>query len=465
MAYNTIPTNAQSQAFLENMVFESTWKKTPLFSRLFDNCKKSILSGDDMKSKVITSNGMYFENGGASAAVGAAGSLTVSEYTYLNKLLAMPVDMDLRMQMSLDPANNPKDAVTVDRWFKGVITKANDLLEWLWLGDGSGMVAAGSSTTATANGVVYLDTSTPRIVYDKLLQIGTYVVLGTISAGSVTVGTGSNSVYCQGYIIANDPVAHTITLSLTRGGSAATNIDLAASASNGIWLATPSTVAAQTTIVDPAAILSGVGTSSATADAITFSAMDGILKANQYLTGSYALYGATLSNTFNPVYLAGSSTKGLLPGNLQEVINNVNADNKSDYVIATSNVIWTDWCEAFRTSSYVDAAKEVANFEPGFKIGGRVFPVHATGYWDAKGLVHGVDTSTLHIIYNQGSFLKKAGIDMPGWGFRYPEALHQNSAYYAAGNQLVFMGNLVSDGRRNHNFTIQSLQTTALYSA
>lgn len=469
MGYNTIPTNAQGQQILKDMVFETKWSKSPLFKRILANVSKSVLNGDDMRSRIITANGMYPEQAQGGVAVGAGGTLTVSEYAYKKKTQAIPIDMSLEMQLRLDPANNPKDAVTVDRWFSGILDKAYDLLEWQWLGDGSGLVAGGHASTATSNGVVYLLANTPRIVFDKLLQIGTYVVLGTQSNGVVTVGTGSNSVYCQGYIIANDPVAKTITLSLTLGGSAATNIDLAASASNGIWLATPSTVAAQTTIVGPTYILSGVGLDNATADSETsFSCMHGIRRLNAYHDGTDALYGVAGAgnNTFNPVRVAGSSTTGLTPAILQATINDMNADSFTQPLIATSNIIWSDWCDDYRESSYVEAKEGGArNFEPGFRVNGEIVPVHHTGYWDAKGECHGLDLSTFDIIYTPSKYLKAAGIEVPGFGFRFFDPLHPNSAYYAAGNQLIFDGNLVSDGRRHRNFIIDSLQTTLLSTA
>ena len=453
--------NAQNQAFLKNMLWSQTWKPSPLFKRLFAGVDKSILTGDDMKSKVISGNSFYIENGGAGAAIGATGTLTFAEYTFVKKLQAIPLNMDLRMQIELDNMNNKDSAAaTTARWFKEIVTKADDLVEWQMLGDNSGKIAGVKAATAIAAGVVTLDADTPRKVFDKLLSVGTYVLAGALSSGVATSTAATTTGYIHGWISANDPVAKTITLTTAQYGTTTTNLDKAATASLYIFFATPGT--AQTAAVTG---MAGVGLASTTTDLITMTCMNGIRKTNEVLTGSYALHGITKSAQFNPIYLAGDSTKGLLPGNLSELMNNINTTVQSQHVIGTSNIIWNDWCDAFRAASFVDAFKEQANFEPGFMSGGRIIPVHAEGYWDALGVVHGIDTSTHHIIYSQMPFLRDAGTDEVGWAFRFPEALHQNSAYYGAGNQLVFMGNLVSDGRRNQNFMMDSLQTTALYGA
>jgi len=452
------------------MLFENKFAKNPLFSRILANVAKTALNGDDMRSRVLVDNSFYIDAAHSGRSIGDAGTLKINEYAYLKKTQSIPINMDLPMQLRLDPANNPKDAVTVANWFSTILDKSYDLLEFQWMGDGSGKVAAGSSTTATSNGVVYLDSKTPNVVFSKILRYGTYVVLGTQSNGAVTVGTGSSSVYCQGYIVASDPVAKTITLSLTPGGSAATDIDLDASASNGIWLATPSSEQAQTTIVGATYILSGVGLDNATADSETsFSCMHGIRRLNAYHDSTDALYGVAGAGdpSFNPVRVAGSETTGLTTAILQAVINDMNVDGFTQPVIATSNIIWSDWCEDYREASYVEAKEGGArNFEPGFRVNGTIVPVHHTGYWDPNGEAHGLDLSTLNIIYTPSKYLKAVGAaNVPGFGFRHMDPLHPNSAYYASGNQLIFDGNLISDGRRNRNFIIDSLQTTLLSTA
>lgn len=465
MGYESIPASAQSQIFLKNMLWANTWKKSALFSRLFAGVDKSILSGDDMKSKMLVGNSFYPENGSAGAAIGSSGTLSFAEYTFVKKLLAIPINMDLRMQIELDAMNNrDQAAATTARWFRSIIDKANDLVEWMFLGDGSGRIAECSTVTNISNGTVTLKANTPQKVFDKLIQPGTYLVCGTRSAGVVTPASGSSSHYCQGFVCNVKPGAKTFdlaaTAALAAAGTADADVDGTTSGDDiGVYFATPS--AGATTIAS--VILAGVGLATTTTDAITMSCMNGIRRTNEYLTGSYTLHGITASNTFNPIYKSGDNSKGLVPGLLSEIFNNINSVTGSDHVIATSNIIWNDWCDLFRTSSFVDAAKEQANFEPGFMVGGHIKPVHAEGYWDPLGVVHGIDTSTHHIIYSQMPFLRDAGTDEVGWSFRHKEVLHPSSSYYGAGNELVYMGNLVSDGRRNQNFVIDSLQTTALY--
>ena len=478
MSFQTIPTNAQGQVILRDMIFENKFAKSPLFSKILANVKKSVLNGDDMRSRVITANSLYAENAQYSGnAVGYAGGLAVAEYAYKKKTQAIPIDLDLVSQLRLDPANNPKDALTLDNWFSSVLNKAYTLLEWQWLGDGSGAVAHMSSTAAYAvNGLITLDSKTPRIVFDKLLTTGTYVVCGTISSGVVTPFTGDTSNIIQGYVTLPDPVAKTFYLAESyaaaiAGTASADYDDSTTGASAYVWLATPSTTASQHTAA--VNILSGLGLNNAyatTDSETTMGCMDGILKLNEYHSAStYGMYGVSgaTHESFNPIRLAGSSTTGLTPAILQAVINDMNVDGFTQPLIATSNIIWSDWCDDYRESSYVQASEGGArNFEPGFRVNGTIVPVHHTGYWDDKGVAHGLDLSTFDVIYTPSKYLKAVGEpNVPGYGFRHFDVLHPQSAYYAAGNQLIFDGNLVTNGLRNRNFVIDSLQTTLLSTA
>lgn len=480
MGFQSIPTNAYGQVVLENMLFENKWAKSPLFKRIIANVKKSLLNGDDMIGRVITGNSFYDEGANSGGAVGYGAGVKVGEYPYKKKIQGMPFDLDTASILRLDPANNPKDALTVSRWFDAVVNKKYESMERQFLGDGSGIVAYCKVSVAVAvNGLITLAANTPRIVFDKILTTGTYVVVGTIASGVVTPKTGdTSSIILQGYITKPDPVAKTFYLALTYAnaiaGTQSANYDEADTASGSdyaVWIATPSTTAAQTTAASN--ILAGLGLANAyaTTDSdTTMPCMDGILKLNEYhSSATYGMYGFSGANTdgFNPVYAAGSSTTGLTPAILQAVINDMNADELAQPLIATSNIIWSDWCDDYRESSYVSAEEGGSrNFEPGFRVNATIVPVQHTGYWDNQGVVHGLDLSTIHMIYTPSKYLKAVGAGVvPGLGFRHVDPLHPNSSYYASGNQIIWDGNLVSDGRRNRNFVIGSLQTTLLSTA
>jgi hypothetical protein len=466
--YTGIPTNAQVEAIYKDQLLKNRLPQSALAKRLFGSIERRLLQGDTLTVRNIINASFNFDY--PSGVTGQGGSVMLKEYNYLKKPLSMPVSMNTIDYHRLKDPTNAKSAMTMADFYDAAMSRADELVLFDLMGDGSGRIA-NVSATAIANGVVVLASDTPKIIFDRHACVGNYVCVAVRATGVMAVNPGGSGSYIEGFIVASNFATKTIYLhpagwdySVSDAATASADLDFTTTLNTeALYYAKPGKVAISATA---SAVRWGLEPS-ATADAATNRPMHGILKLNQVHTlGSHKLYavdGAT-TNSFQPMTVTpADTTLGISKADIEDGVQGCNSDFQ-DFMFLTDQIIRSDYFSRYSIEAGAFRALkdgDPTNMELGFAINGRVYQVEGTPYWNGKGEFHGLDLSTLGMVYTQTESNAAIGDYNPGFTWLLGgNGMKADGQYYGLENQLYLDANFVSNGLRNKNFVIGSCQTS-----